>query len=72
MLFRFLRGAGTAGLAGIRPVTDDGIVRPLLEIDRAEVEQFLRERGIAWRDDSTNAAAAFARNRIRHELLPAT
>jgi tRNA(Ile)-lysidine synthase len=70
VLFRFLRGSGTAGLAGIRPVTDDGIVRPLLEIARAEIERYLRERGIAWRNDSTNASPAFARNRIRHELLP--
>src|SRR5580658_1485955 len=70
VLFRFLRGSGTAGLAGIRPVTDEGIVRPLLEIDRPEIEQYLRERGIAWRNDSTNASTAFARNRIRHELLP--
>ena len=70
VLFRFLRGSGTAGLAGIRPVTDDGIVRPLLEIDRAAVEQYLRERGIVWRNDSTNTSTAFARNRIRHELLP--
>jgi tRNA(Ile)-lysidine synthase len=70
VLFRFLRGSGTAGLAGIRPVTDGGIVRPLLEIDRLEVERYLRERNIAWRTDSTNASTAFARNRIRHELLP--
>jgi tRNA(Ile)-lysidine synthase len=70
VLFRFLRGSGTAGLAGIRPVTDDGVVRPLLEIDRAEIERYLRERGIAWRNDATNASTAFARNRIRHELLP--
>ena len=70
VLFRFLRGSGTAGLAGIRPVTDAGIVRPLLEIDRPEIERYLRARGIAWRTDSTNASTAFARNRIRHELLP--
>src|ERR1035441_1467406 len=70
VLFRFLRGSGTAGLAGIRPVTDDGIVRPLVEIDRPEIERYLRARGIAWRNDSTNASTAFARNRIRHELLP--
>jgi len=70
VLFRFLRGAGTAGLAGIRPVTGDGIVRPLLEVDRAEVERYLRERGVTWRNDSTNDSTAFARNRIRHELLP--
>ena len=70
VLFRFLRGAGTAGLAGIRPVTSTGLVRPLLAVDRAEVEAFLTERGIAWRDDATNASPRFARNRIRHTLLP--
>jgi tRNA(Ile)-lysidine synthase len=70
VLFRFLRGAGTAGLAGIRPVTAEGLVRPLLDVDRGEVETWLRERGIAWREDSTNSTPAFARNRIRHELLP--
>jgi len=70
VLFRFLRGAGTAGLAGIRPVTAGGVVRPLLGVDRAEVEAFLRERGIPWREDSTNASRRFARNRIRHDLLP--
>jgi tRNA(Ile)-lysidine synthase len=71
VLFRFLRGAGTAGLAGIRPVTTTGLVRPLLEIDRTEVEQFLRERSIPWREDSTNRSRQFARNRIRQDLLPA-
>ena len=70
VLFRFLRGSGTAGLAGIRPVTHDGFVRPLLGIDRAAVEQFLRERNIVWRQDSSNTCLDFARNRIRAELLP--
>ncbi len=69
VLFRFLRGAGTAGLAGIRPVAA-GIVRPLLGVDRLDVEQYLRERGIAWREDATNRSREFARNRIRHDLLP--
>ncbi len=70
VLFRFLRGSGAAGLAGIRPVTAEGIVRPLLEITRPEIESWLLERGIGWREDSTNRDPAFARNRIRHELLP--
>jgi tRNA(Ile)-lysidine synthase len=70
VLFRFLRGAGTAGLAGIRPVTGAGIVRPLIEIHRADVEVYLCERGIPWREDSTNRSPDFARNRIRHYLLP--
>ncbi len=70
VLFRFLRGSGTAGLAGIRPVTDDGRIRPLLQVDRVEVERFLRDRSIAWREDVTNTSPRFARNRIRQGLLP--
>ena len=70
VLFRFLRGSGTAGLAGIHPVTSDGIVRPLLDIGREEIETWLRDRDIPWREDSTNVSPAFARNRIRHDLLP--
>lgn len=70
VLFRFLRGSGTAGLAGIRPVTADGLIRPLLDVDRSEVVRYLRDRGIPWRDDVTNSSRQFARNRIRHNLLP--
>jgi tRNA(Ile)-lysidine synthase len=70
VLFRFLRGSGTAGLSAIRPVTPQGVIRPLLDVGRAEVEQFLRERGIPWREDLTNASRQFARNRIRHDLIP--
>jgi tRNA(Ile)-lysidine synthase len=70
VLFRLLRGAGTTGLAGIRAVTSDGIVRPLIEVERAEVQEYLAAVGASWREDSTNASPRFARNRIRHELLP--
>jgi tRNA(Ile)-lysidine synthase len=70
VLFRFLRGSGATGLAAIRPVTDGGIVRPLIEIERAEILDFLHERKIAWREDATNSCLDFARNRIRHQLLP--
>jgi tRNA(Ile)-lysidine synthase len=70
VLFRLLRGSGLAGLAGIIPVTADGYIRPLIEITRAEVEQFLRSRGLEWREDATNRDPRFARNRIRHSLLP--
>lgn len=69
VLFRFLRGSGLQGLAGIAP-RSAGIIRPLLEVPRADVEQFLRSRSIPWREDSTNADPSFARNRIRHHLLP--
>jgi tRNA(Ile)-lysidine synthase len=69
VLFRFLRGSGLAGLAGIAPA-GKGIIRPLLDVTRKEVEEFLRSRNIPWREDSSNADHRFARNRIRHELLP--
>jgi tRNA(Ile)-lysidine synthase len=70
VLYRMLRGASLAGLAGILPVTKEGLVRPLLETDRAEIECWLRERGIAWRTDETNRDLSYARNRLRHDILP--
>ncbi len=70
VLFRLLRGSGLAGLAGILPVTREGLIRPMLDVTRAEVEQFMRGRGIVWREDASNQDARFARNRIRHSLLP--
>jgi tRNA(Ile)-lysidine synthase len=70
VLFRMLRGSGLAGLAGILPVTAEGLIRPLLGVTRADVETFLRGRGIPWREDASNLEPRFARNRIRHELLP--
>jgi len=70
VLFRILRGSGLAGLAGIHPVTEDGFVRPLIQVTRKDVLQFLKARRIEWREDRTNQDARFARNRIRHGLLP--
>src|SRR5580704_7352801 len=70
VLYRILRGSGLTGLSGILPVTREGLVRPLLEIDRGEIETWLRERGIAWREDQTNRDRTYARNRLRHEILP--
>jgi len=70
VLYRILRGSGLTGLSGILPVTRVGIIRPLLEIDRSEIEAWLRERGIAWREDQTNRDRTYARNRLRHEILP--
>jgi len=68
-LLRLLRGAGTTGLAGMRPI-DLPYVRPLLPFARAELVDWLAEEGIAWREDPSNLNPAFARNRVRHELLP--
>ncbi len=70
VLFRLLRGSGLAGLAGIYPVTPDRFIRPLIGVTRADVEEFMRARGIEWREDASNQETRFARNRIRHDLLP--
>jgi tRNA(Ile)-lysidine synthase len=73
VLFRLLRGTGTRGLAGIPPVREaDGyvLIRPLLEARRGDVAAFLEGRGVGHREDATNAEMRFARNRIRHRILP--
>jgi len=74
VLMRLMTGSGVAGLRGIHPIRDDGIVRPLLEVTRAEVEAFLRERNIVARSDSSNRDPRFLRNRVRAMLreLPAS
>jgi tRNA(Ile)-lysidine synthase len=70
VLFRVLRGSGLTGLAGIHPVTKEGLIRPLIGATRGEVLEFLRARSIEWREDASNLDLRFARNRIRHLLLP--
>jgi tRNA(Ile)-lysidine synthase len=70
VLFRILRGAGTAGLSGMRFVTPDGLIRPLLTLSRAAIRDWATAEGIAWREDSTNGDDRFARNRIRNRVLP--
>ncbi|HUI06563.1 MAG TPA: tRNA lysidine(34) synthetase TilS [Verrucomicrobiae bacterium] len=72
-LFRLLRGAGVPGLVGIWPERQMGplrVIRPLLRVRRTEVLAYLRERGLPYREDASNADTRFTRNRIRHELLP--
>jgi len=73
VLLKFLRGAGTRGLAGIYPVVNrDGahIVRPLLCVSRGELEVYLAALGQTWREDESNLDRHFLRNRVRHDLLP--
>jgi tRNA(Ile)-lysidine synthase len=70
VLFRLLRGAGTTGLSGIWPATEEGVVRPLIEVSRDEVIRYLREQGQEWREDSSNRDLRFRRNRLRRQLLP--
>lgn len=70
VLFRLLRGSGLAGLAAMRMVTEDALIRPLLTTTGEEVRRWAREEGIRWREDSSNAESRFARNRLRNEIMP--
>jgi len=69
VLMRLLRGAGIEGLAGIPPVRG-AIVRPLLAVGHAELEEYCRQQGLAWRLDPYNFDPGYLRNRVRHRLLP--
>ena len=72
VLLRLFRGAGPDALGGIPERSPDGrLVRPLLRIARADLEACARARGLAWREDASNASDAYARNRLRRAFLPA-
>ena len=70
VLMRLLRGSGMSGLAGIPWRNGRGYIRPMLDITRGEIEAYLAERHLNWREDTSNLDITFLRNRIRHELLP--
>ena len=74
ILHRILRGTGIAGLSGIprcrRLSPAVTLIRPLLEVRRAELVDYLASLGQAYRNDSSNKDRQFTRNRIRHDLLP--
>jgi tRNA(Ile)-lysidine synthase len=68
-LLRLMRGAGPRGLAGIRPKAGR-VVRPLIDVRRAELREYLAARGLPFREDATNADLSIPRNRVRHQLIP--
>jgi len=69
LLFHLVRGSGRNGLTGIPPVRDR-IVRPLIDCTREEIEAYCADRGLSYVEDSTNSDLGYARNRIRHNVLP--
>lgn len=73
LLFRLLRGAGVRGLAAIpmhRPLAKGHLVRPLLDVSRAELEAYAHEHQLTWIEDPSNADPRFARNYLRHQVFP--
>ena len=63
------RGTGLDGLIGI-PKQNDKIIRPLLLFSRQEIEDYAKENGVQWREDSSNSSDKYLRNRIRHDMVP--
>jgi len=70
VLFRLLRGSGSRGLGGIPARRAPSIVRPLLDVWRAELLGYAESVGLSWREDPTNRSEAYARNVLRHRILP--
>ena len=70
MLLNLARGSGLRGLTGVAPVQGD-LLRPMLDMTRADVEAYLLQHRIPHVEDSSNASDAYARNRLRHAAVPA-
>jgi len=70
ILMRLLRGSGPAGLTGMPPCRDGSIIRPLIEIERREIENYLKAIKFASVTDSSNLKTDCFRNKIRLELMP--
>ena len=69
VLLHLIRGTGLKGLGGITPVSGN-VIRPMLNITRQNVEEFLEEWCLGHIEDSSNGTDAFLRNRIRHNVMP--
>lgn len=69
ILLNLTRGTGIAGLHGILPKNGD-LVRPLLFLNRNEIQQIIQQNSLPWVEDSSNSSVKYARNKIRHEVIP--
>ena len=69
VIFHMARGTGLDGMCGIAP-TRGRIIRPLLEVPKAEIMEFIQENEISYCVDETNSMVCYDRNRIRHNILP--
>jgi len=73
LLFRLLRGAGVRGLSGMprqRPLGQGQLLRPLLDVTRAELESYAAAHQLRWIEDPSNQDRQFSRNYLRHQVFP--
>jgi tRNA(Ile)-lysidine synthase len=69
LLMNFFRGTGLQGMKGM-PLSNDQLLRPMLEFRRTEILSFAEEQGLDWVEDSSNASSKYTRNFFRNELIP--
>ena len=70
IIMHLLRGSGLSGLKGIEPIRDNKYIRPLIECERQEIEQYCEDRKLQPRIDKTNFENEYTRNKIRNILIP--
>lgn len=69
VIFNLIRGTSLAGMGGI-PIVRDAIIRPLLDVSRDEIEEYLKEIGADFVTDHTNLETKYSRNKIRLSIIP--
>ncbi len=70
IIMHLLRGSGLSGLKGIEPIRDNKYIRPLIECERSEIEQYCEENNLNPRIDKTNFENEYTRNKIRNIVIP--
>lgn len=70
VLINVLRGSGLDGLKGFLPMRQNKYIRPLMEVTRREIHDYLNKTGIEYREDSSNNSKVYLRNLIRNDLIP--
>ncbi len=70
VLMNIFRGAGTSGLKGIEPIRDNKYIRPIIECERSEIEEYCRVNKLQPKIDKTNFENVYTRNKIRNVLIP--
>ena len=70
IIMNLIRGTGTLGLKGIEPIRDNKYIRPIIEINRNQIEKYCEENNLQPRIDKTNFENIYTRNKIRNVVIP--
>lgn len=70
VLLNILRGSGLSGLKGIEPIRDNKYIRPLIETERKDIEEYCAKNNLEPKIDKTNLESIYKRNKVRNDLIP--